>query len=116
MNFEESKRRRDAASDTRCREFMLPNTRNSMGRAVHGVIWDGPKGFLETVYPWLGSWSRFFVSGKALRCCLIGPPRLILLLITFARCLVNQWPLKINRLIKTRRFLLCLRLIQKHWC
>lgn len=42
MNFEESKRRRDAASDTRCREFMLPNTRNSMGRAVHGVIWDGP--------------------------------------------------------------------------
>ena len=42
MNFEESKCRRDAASDTRCREFMLPNTRNSMGRAVHGVIWDGP--------------------------------------------------------------------------
>ena len=42
MNFEESKRRRDAASDTRCREFMLPNTRNSLGRAVHGVIWDGP--------------------------------------------------------------------------
>lgn len=42
MNFEESKRRRDAASDTRCREFMLLNTRNSLGRAVHGVIWDGP--------------------------------------------------------------------------
>ena len=42
MNFEESKRRRDAASDTRCREFTLPNARNSLGRAVHGVIWDGP--------------------------------------------------------------------------
>ena len=42
MNFEESKRLRDAASDTRCREFTLPNARNSLGRAVHGVIWDGP--------------------------------------------------------------------------
>ena len=42
MNFEESKRRRDASRGTRCREFTLPNAHNSLGRAVHGAIWDGP--------------------------------------------------------------------------
>ena len=33
MNFDESQR---------CRDFTLSNARNSLGRAVHGVIWDWP--------------------------------------------------------------------------
>ena len=41
MKFEQGERRGDTASDTRCREFTLQNSRNSLGRAVHGVIWDG---------------------------------------------------------------------------
>ncbi len=42
MEFEEEKRTSDPRGDVRCREFTLGNPENSLGRAVHGVIWDGP--------------------------------------------------------------------------
>ena len=42
MELEVVKHGHDTVSDTRCREFTLPNPRTALGSAVPGVIWDGP--------------------------------------------------------------------------
>ena len=42
MEFVEEVTTTSPKGDVRKREFTLPNPDNSQGRAVHGVIWDGP--------------------------------------------------------------------------
>jgi dienelactone hydrolase len=42
MQFEAENVISDQRGEVRCREFTLPNPENSVGRPVHGVIWDGP--------------------------------------------------------------------------